>query len=589
MNPQENNDVSNKNKYWQEVIPFSENPVEAFPSDALPTWMREYVEAIAEATQTPPDLAGMLSLTILSTVCARRVEVQPYAGWEREPVNIYTVLAMESGSRKSPVFRELTQPLREHEKEKLDEIRDTIGEALTFRDIKEDEWETAKRLAAREQDPVKRFNFEQNAVRLGQELQKLQVPQPPRLIADDVTPEKLSSLMAANDGRIAVLSAEGGIFGIMEGRYSDNGPNYEIFLKGYSGDSHYVDRQGRDSEVIERPAITLGLTVQPAVIQGLQEKRNLHGKGLLSRMFFVLPPSMVGRRNVCSKPIPEKVREAYKQNIEKLMELLEHGGDNQAPSFLLSLDSEAEELLLMFSQGVEEILGNIRDDGELLREWVAKIVGGTVRIASLLHMAANVEIPKPWEKKISAHTLMAAKTICEYLTGHAIAAFSLMGADPGVEDAKFVIRWIQRKGISHFTRRDLFIGTRSRFKRVGNLIPVITLLREHNYIREVILPSMKTNGRPSSESYEVNPDVHAQKPQNAQNITVPSSVTSASSVNDSSGVSADETENWDCPEFDETDVEEGVSDDEQQRWELEGPPQWETEFEWFFEVEHPLN
>ncbi|WP_425466834.1 DUF3987 domain-containing protein [Peribacillus cavernae] len=69
----------------------------------------------------------------------------------------------------------------------------------------------------------------------------------PRLITEDVTPEKLADLMAENNEKMALLSAEGGgIFNIMAGRYASDGKaNLEIFLKGFSGDYCAVDRIGR--------------------------------------------------------------------------------------------------------------------------------------------------------------------------------------------------------------------------------------------------------------------------------------------------------------------------------------------------------
>lgn len=47
----------------------------------------------------------------------------------------------------------------------------------------------------------------------------IEVPVLPRLVADDVTPEAAASLLADHGGRLAIISAEGGIFDTMAGRY----------------------------------------------------------------------------------------------------------------------------------------------------------------------------------------------------------------------------------------------------------------------------------------------------------------------------------------------------------------------------------
>jgi hypothetical protein len=36
-------------------------------------------------------------------------------------------------------------------------------------------------------------------------------------------------------GRLAIISAEGGVFDIIAGRYTNNVPNMDLWLKGHSG------------------------------------------------------------------------------------------------------------------------------------------------------------------------------------------------------------------------------------------------------------------------------------------------------------------------------------------------------------------
>lgn len=73
------------------------------------------------------------------------------------------------------------------------------------------------------------------AVGLAQTADTLTVPAEPVLLADDSTPETVTSLMAEQGGRLSVMSAEGGIFDIIAGRYS-GAPNMEVFLKGHARD-----------------------------------------------------------------------------------------------------------------------------------------------------------------------------------------------------------------------------------------------------------------------------------------------------------------------------------------------------------------
>jgi hypothetical protein len=110
---------------WGGVLPFHSAELPEFPLDIFPPWLREFCEAVTEAMQTPPDLAGMLALSVLSTACARRVGVRAWAGWE-EPVNIYTVTSLPPGSRKSPVFRAMMAPLIKFEQDQASKVEDAV-------------------------------------------------------------------------------------------------------------------------------------------------------------------------------------------------------------------------------------------------------------------------------------------------------------------------------------------------------------------------------------------------------------------------------------------------------------------------------
>ena len=128
------------------------------------------------------------------------------------------------------------------------------------------------------------------------------MPPIPRLVADDVTPEAAASLLAEQGGRLAIISAEGGIFDIIAGRYSGNVPNMDLWLKGHSGDPMKVDRKGRPPEYVRRPALTLGLMIQPAVLSAIAANRQFRGRGFLARILYAYPVSKVGHRAIAPAP-----------------------------------------------------------------------------------------------------------------------------------------------------------------------------------------------------------------------------------------------------------------------------------------------
>ena len=128
----------------------------------------------------------------------------------------------------------------------------------------------------------------------------------PRLLCDDVTAEKVASLLAENDGRLAIMSPEGDIFDLMAGRYSKNGPNLGVFLKGHAGDDLRVGRVNKDrlAEFVHKPALSMGLTVQPGVLCGLIAQPKFRSRGLLGRFLYSLPESRLGHRKINAQAVP---------------------------------------------------------------------------------------------------------------------------------------------------------------------------------------------------------------------------------------------------------------------------------------------
>ena len=84
----------------------------------------------------------------------------------------------------------------------------------------------------------------------------------PRLWTSDSTPERLQSLLADHDERMALISDEGGIFEIMAGLYSDGKANIDVFLQAHAGRSVRVDRGSR-TVYLNKPSLSFGLAIQP--------------------------------------------------------------------------------------------------------------------------------------------------------------------------------------------------------------------------------------------------------------------------------------------------------------------------------------
>jgi replicative DNA helicase len=486
---------------WAPLIPLGQGRhLPPFPAEVLPDWAAEMVYAVAEFTQTPIDLAGSIGLAALSTAAGGRAEVEVRGSW-REPTNLFTVVVLPPGSRKSAVFAAMVAPILAAEKALIERTMPVIIDAELSSKVAGKAAERAA-MAAANADGSGRDTLLAEATAAAMQADAISVPAKPQLIADDVTSETAASLLAAQGGRLAVMSPEGGIFATIAGRYSGT-PNLEVFLKGHAGDMIRVGRQSRTAEHVDHPALTLGLAVQPEVLRDIAGMPGFRGLGLLARILFALPENTVGRRRIGADPVPTKVASDYMNNLHTLVLTLAEWTD---PAVLV-LTPDANAMVLDIERAVEPRLAQGGAWAHIV-DWGSKYTGAVVRIAGLIHLAEH--LTDGWSRPVSADTIERAAMIGDYYAAHALAAFDDMGADTGTRNARHILGWIERTATSAFTKRELFRAVQSSaLKTTADLDPPLAVLETHGYLRQLDPPvRARTGGRPPSPSYLVHPDVH---------------------------------------------------------------------------------
>jgi transcription elongation GreA/GreB family factor len=482
---------------WEEPIPLTgARELPAFPTHALPGWLKAYVEAVAEETQTPADLPGCFALATLATAAGGRAVVHIRGSW-REPTNLYTVCALPPANRKSAVVAAMTDPLYEAEKQLRNRAAPAIIEAQMTAKMAKDAAEKAAAKAA-SASATNRNALIAEAVGMAQAAEAVTIPAEPQLLADDATAETVTSRMAEQGGRISVMSAEGDIFDIIAGRYSGN-PNMGVFLKGHAGDRLRVDRQTR-KEYIDHPALTMGLSVQPEVLDAIGRVKGFKGRGLLGRFLYSLPHSLVGRRSVVTEPVPAEVAATYERNVIALTLSLAEWTD----PVVLQLTPDADAALLAFQERLEPQLAARGGAFGHISDWAGKLAGATARMAGLLHLAEHLD--HGHARPITADTMNAAITLAKYFAKHALAVFDAMGADPTIARARTLLEVLRANQWAEVSRRDLFAKlSRAEFPTVADLEPAAALLEEHGYLRAYLPERTGNRGRPPAPRYQVHP------------------------------------------------------------------------------------
>jgi len=485
---------------WDTPLNFDTIVTPDIPASLLPGGYGDFASAISVATETPEPLALMCVLGILSAACSRRFSVQVQAGWI-EPLNIYIMVALPPAHNKSSVTRACTRPIDAWESDARQAIQSAILQARSSRKNEEALIASMRGKASKCADAAKRQEIFAEITRL--ESQLTEIPIAPQLYLNDVTPETLSSAVFEQNGRIAIISDEGGIMETMSGLYSKGHSNYDTLLKGIDGGRVCLKRKDRDIDVT--PYITMLLVVQPQIIRNMAGQKAFQGRGLLERFLYILPRSNLGFRKLEQKPIPAPLQEQFERDIRLLLDMppvIEHG--HEFPR-ILTLSDDARKIWQDFRHEVEVAL---RPDGKLspCQGWGGKIAGFTLRIAGLLQVAEYGGSVL----SIDSTNMERAVSLARLLIDHALAAFGLMREDEAMEDAKAIHAWIMQTGVASFRRTDCLRKLHGRFTGKKRFDAALSVLIDRN----IISPQRQettTEGKRATTFHDVNPLIFDRK------------------------------------------------------------------------------
>jgi replicative DNA helicase len=465
-----------------------------FPLHTLPERIRLFVSSVAAALQVPPDLVASLALSAIATAVAGKAEVQPKPGWT-EPLNLWVINVLPPAARKSATMSAIIRPLHEMQVELQETARGAISEAKAAKKIAEKRADSAENAAVKATGNDAR-DAEAEAADARAHADALVVPAPPRLLASDITPEQVGVMLHEQGGRLGIFSPEGGLFGTMAGRYS-GATNLDVFLQGHAGDPVTVDRVGRDPLHVARPALSLGLAVQPDVVREVGSKPAMRDRGLTGRFLWVVPPSGVGSRTQDSPSISQVDATRWALTLRAFLEL---PVPDKVP--LLTMDEAGYAAFKAFGEQLEPRLSP--DGGDLagVGDWAGKLHGHVARIAALLHLvehgAAGLREP------LSAATVTAAGEIGRWAIPHALAAYALLGAHRDMSDAQRLLRWLRRQERPLVTVRDAQQSLKPAFT-AESVRAAFDVLEEHGWVRRV--PDERSGSGPRSEWYETHPEV----------------------------------------------------------------------------------
>lgn len=405
-------------------------PLPPFPTNLLPPWQRDLVEAAATETETRPDLGALAVLAAQATALQRKVVVEQRIGYT-QPLALWTMSLLKSGGRKSRVFNLATAALDAWQTGRAEELAPRIAQEVSARRRLDQRLKRAEKASVEAKAEDRKRADEHDADRLAAELDAFELTRAPLLFVTEATPERLEELLAEQGGRMSVLSDENGMIELLSGRYSRGSPNLSSLNTAHDGGRIHVGHKRKEDgsegdRTVEHAVLTFGLSAQPdRVFSELRNQSAFFDSGFAWRFLFALVPSTLGERTHRTPATPDHVKAAYGDALTGLLNLATPPG-LEFP--VIHPESEALDALLNWEALVQE--PRLGPDGDLnsLESWGSKLASSLCRIAGLFHCAEHPD--EPWREPLTLDTMNRAIGLAPYFIAHAKAVATELNTDP---------------------------------------------------------------------------------------------------------------------------------------------------------------
>ena len=489
---------------WPEVIPLEEPPIPPMPLADLPEVLREHVTEVAASYQVSTDLVLVADLAQIATVTQGLAVLQVGPDW-REELCLYCIGVAPSGERKSAVMEEVSRPIRDYEIEVQQRQASSIQTARALRDVGTKRVDALKKKAAASTGEARKAAEAELMVAL-HEQGASPTPVESRLLADDATPQALARLLA-DHGRIGLLGAEGGIFETLAGRYEQGVPNIDVVLKAYGGETCRVDRRGSDPLIIRRPLLSMGLLVQPDVVETAARNRAFVGRGLISRFLLTRPESMVGYRALEDEPVSDRTRVHWLQALRSLAAIgCPEDGEGSFVHFVqaspryemrISSSETRYELDCFRSEVERELRPQVGRYGSIAST-ASKAPGLAARIAGNLHLLEGGS--QALQSHIPAVLMRAGCDIARASLEHHLRLFGGLAEDIALRQARLVGAWGSERPDTWLPQADILRAVRHRAgapTSSQDLTAALSVLEDHGHARrdETTARNARKSGR----------------------------------------------------------------------------------------------
>ena len=457
-----------------DAVEEDESPWVPFPVNALPEPLATFVNEAAAAIGVDPSMVALPLLAMIAGAIGNTRRLVVKSGWSIPPI-LWTCVISESGSGKTPAFREVTEFTNYAQ-----------SKAFVSHEAAMAEHELA--LANYE------LQLKDRAKRGGVAPQKPERPAARRLIVADTTVEALVPILRENPrGVVLALDELAGWFTSHDAYRAGGrgGVDRPKWLNTYDAGPVTVDRKTSGTVHVPSAAVSITGGVQPAIMRTLLTPDNLTS-GLVPRFMLAMPPCQ--RRRWSEDTISFATRDEIANLFRLLLDGLPVGDIATDGPKELDLDPEAKDA---FRQFAEHVYAQQAAASGVAATMLSKLPALAGRLALVIHVSRQAGREPALGDRVDVDSIRRGTAIALWAGAEQQRVYRLLiaggGVDEASDDAVKLGRWLAARG-GRASDRDISKGLgRFRDDEARADAAVARLVAEGRAIRE----TTATGGRPS--------------------------------------------------------------------------------------------
>ncbi|WP_294211363.1 DUF3987 domain-containing protein [uncultured Sphingomonas sp.] len=462
-------------------------PAVPFPNDVLgDLW--PLVADLAAGAGAPVEYVATSMLAVAASLIGGKRWVRAWEQFE-QPCILWAAVVGDPSSNKSPGIDAARFPLRAMEDELAEQHKTTL---MSFAAVAErakaerKQWEEKVKQATR--DGVATPDMPDAA-------EAPDAPERKRLVVQDITPEEMAAVLAANVNGTLNLRDE--LAGWIEGFERYNAGGRTFWLEAYGGRSFTVDRKS-NAKPLQVPFNGV------SVLGGIQPEKlrdSLLGTsddGLIARFMWVWPEAIRFSR-------PSKVADLGR--LESLYRRLYQLHRPLSEQVTIPLDPEAVEI---FTAWIDENDADVRESAGLYASWAGKARGLALRLSIVLEFLGWADGAGREPQSVSVRSIVnALRLIDDFLKPHARRVFGDAALPPVEKDAAALARFILKGNLERINaRNDVQRNSKlPTLKTSQDVDAALEALMDAGWLREAPSRQGDAPGR-QKKDYLVNPAVH---------------------------------------------------------------------------------